>query len=170
MYYIENDNKEIVLFDSIENNLINTKIFMPQYKDLEIKSTDKNIVEIDGKFYFEDSEEVLNREKSKKLEFNSELRDAALLRGVEYNGILFDSDTDQKVNLTSIAPFMDDNETIVWHGKDGTKLHCSKQDLMIIGNAIKELTIYCWNKNSEIIEAINNAKTIEELNNISIEY
>ena len=170
MYYIENDNKEIVLFDSIENNLINTKIFMPQYKDLEIKSTDKNIVEIDGKFYFEDSEEVLNREKSKKLELNSELRDAALLRGVEYNSILFDSDTDQKVNLTSIAPFMDDNETIVWYGKDGTKLPCSKQDLMTIGNTIKELTIYCWNKNSEIIEAINNAKTIEELNNISIEY
>lgn len=170
MYYIENDNKEIVLFDSIEDNLVNTKLFKPQYKDLEIKYTDKNIIRIDGKFYFEDSEEVLNREKSKKLKLNSELRDAALLRGVEYNGILFDSDTDQKVNLMSTVAFMDDNETMVWYGRDGSGLNCSKDDLKMIGNTIKGLTAYCWDKNSEIVKAINSAKTIEELNNISIEY
>jgi hypothetical protein len=71
MYYIENGNKEIVLFDSIENNLINTKLFMPQYKDLEIKSTDKNIIEFEGKFYFEDDEEYIEkRDKAERERIN----------------------------------------------------------------------------------------------------
>ena len=52
MFYIEQDNK-IVLFDEDKTKIENTILFMPQYKDLEIKETQRPIVD----FMFSDTEE-----------------------------------------------------------------------------------------------------------------
>lgn len=64
-FYIEQDGK-IILHDEDRTKLENTLIFMPDYKDLEIKETDKEIVSFDGGFYFADDEEYV--EKSTKAE------------------------------------------------------------------------------------------------------
>ena len=170
MYYVENDDKEIVLFDSIENNLINTKLFKPQYKDLEIKFTDKNIVRIDGKLYFEDSQEALDQAKAKKIEQNDINRDNKLNGGVEYRGVLFDSDTDQKTNLMYMERKLSDSDIITWYGMGNEPLSCNKEDLNNIGNLIVQLDTYCWTRNAEIKQAIAEAKSLEELEAIGIQY
>lgn len=67
-YYIEKDNN-IVLFDTDKQKLKNTLDFMPQYKGLEIKETDADIINRDGGFVFKDSvtEELLAEAQAAKL-------------------------------------------------------------------------------------------------------
>lgn len=67
MYYIEKDN-EIVLFNSVKKKLKESLLSLPQYAELDIKSTDKDIVVFDGKFYFEDDEDYLTRKAAKEQE------------------------------------------------------------------------------------------------------
>ncbi len=54
----------------------------------------------------------LQKAKDLKIEENDRKRDEALLQGVLYNSVLFDSDTDQKVNLLAMIETMDDEQII----------------------------------------------------------
>lgn len=108
--------------------------------------------------------------KENKILLNDELRDSALLGGVTYQNVLFDSDTDQKVNLLATVGMMSDEDTITWYGMDNQGLLCTKADLMAIGGLITELHSYCWGMNAYIKEQISEAQTLEELDNIEINY
>lgn len=108
--------------------------------------------------------------KENKILLNDELRDRALLGGVTYQNVLFDSDTDQKVNLLATVGMMSDEDTITWYGMDNQGLLCTKPDLMAIGGLITELHSYCWGMNAYIKEQISEAQTMEELDNIEINY
>lgn len=108
--------------------------------------------------------------KENKILLNDELRDSALLGGVTYQNVLFDSDTDQKVNLLATVGMMSDEDTITWYGMDNQGLLCTKADLMAIGGLITELHSYCWGMNAYIKEQISEAQTMEELENIEINY
>ena len=72
-----------------------------------------------------------------------------------YNNVLFDSDTDQKVNLIGKISTLNDGDNIVWYGMNNDELLCNKQDLLNIGMMIEELHTYCWDRNSEIKLQIN---------------
>ena len=113
---------------------------------------------------------VLDKAKADKIALNDELRDIALLSGVTYQNVLFDSDTDQKVNLLATVNMMSDEDTITWYGMDNQGLLCTKADLMAIGGLITELHSFCWNMNAYIKEQINNAQTMAELDEIEISY
>jgi hypothetical protein len=115
-------------------------------------------------------EEKLQIAKEDKIALNDELRDTALLGGVEYQGVLFDSDTDQKINLLATVNIMSDTDTVVWYGMDNQGLLCTKTDLLAIGGLITELHSFCWQNNAYIKEQINQAETIEELEQIEINY
>ena len=116
--------------------------------------------------------EQLAKAKADKLQENTTKRDARLIAGVSYKGILFDSDQDQKINLSAIASTMSDTDTITWYGKDGvSSLNCTKTDIEAIGKLIIALTQDVWsNLNPAYINKINACKTIEELNKIEIDY
>lgn len=62
MFYIEKNNK-IVLFDEDKNKLQKTISFMPQYKDLEIKETDRPI----ENFEFADTPEYIAKKQRQDL-------------------------------------------------------------------------------------------------------
>lgn len=112
----------------------------------------------------------LAQAKALKIAENDTARDTALYQGVVYKNVLFDSDTDQKINLLAIVSTMDDEQTLVWYGKDNQPLTCSKEDLINIGGLITQLHSFCWNKNAEIKAAIAKAKTLTALNKITIDY
>lgn len=112
----------------------------------------------------------LEQAKEAKIAENDNARDEALNQGVVYKEVLFDSDTDQKVNLLAIVSTMDDEQTITWFGKDNQPLECNKEDLINIGGLITQLHSFCWNKNAEIKEAISEAETKEEVEAIVINY
>ena len=113
---------------------------------------------------------LLEQAKADKIALNDSLRDTALLSGVEYQNVLFDSDTDQKVNLLATVNMMSDTDTITWFGMDNQGLLCTKTDLMAIGGLITELHSYCWGMNAYIKEQISEAQTMAELDRIEISY
>lgn len=112
----------------------------------------------------------LNQQKEKKIEENDTIRDEALVAGVTYKDVLFDSDTDQKANLMAIYQTMDDNSTIVWYGKDNQALECTKEDIAAIGALIAQLHTFIWNKNADIKDKIANATSLKKLEAIEINY
>lgn len=117
-----------------------------------------------------DAAELLQQAKDKKVAENDIRRDEALNAGVTYRDILFDSDTDQKVNLLAIISTMSDEDEITWFGKDNQPLLCNKQDLINIGGLITVLHNHCWTLNASIKGAISEAQTIEEVEAIEIDY
>ena len=169
MYYIEDDDK-IILYDEDINKLQETLVFMPQYSELEIQETDRPIVD----FEFADTPEYIAKEleqaKEDKIKENDTVRDETLNSGVEYEDVLFDSDTDQKVNLLATVSAMDDEDVITWFGMDNQPLECHKSDLIAIGGLITQLHSFCWNKNAQIKAEIDMATTKEEVDAIEIDY
>lgn len=67
MYYIQ-ENGKIVLADESRYKLIDTIKFIPQYQELDINVTDKNIVMYDGEFYFEDDAEYIAKKEQDERE------------------------------------------------------------------------------------------------------
>ena len=114
--------------------------------------------------------EKLENAKNIKIFENDDIRNATLNQGVTYQDILFDSDTDQKINLLATVSMMSDTDTIEWFGMNNDSLICTKQDLINIGGLITELHSFVWNKNAEIKTEINEAETIEEVESIKIDY
>lgn len=66
-YYIEYEN-EIVMFDDDVDRLKNSLIFSPQFAVMPIKETEKEIVVIDGKFFFKEEvvDILVQKEKENK--------------------------------------------------------------------------------------------------------
>lgn len=175
----------------INSKNVLTGIDMSRLSTDEYGSEDVKNIEVDKTLYdnkqkygieyyiYKDGKIIKNPEwdniclEQKKQEFiaeNDRLRDEKLLEGVTYNNVLFDSDTDQKTNLLATYQMLSDEDTITWYGKDNKALLCTKQDLLAIGKLIIQLHSYCWNMNAYIKEQIENANTLEDLNNINISY
>ena len=169
MYYIEKDEK-IVAYNESLTDLQAAIEFKPELAELEIKETARPIVD----FEFTDTPEYkameLNKLKKIKLAENEKIRDEALIAGVTYRGVLFDSDTDQKVNLLGAVRKISDEDTITWYGMNNEPLECTKEDLFNIGDLITELNNFCWTKNAQIEAAINKAKTLTALKKVVIDY
>ena len=148
-----------------------------EYVDIDYSTFDQSKYEVqDGQLVGisetpEYIAEELAKAKEAKMQENATKRDEHLLAGVVYKDVLFDSDTDQKINLQFYVPNMSDTDTVIWFGKDNQPLECTREDLMAIGGLIGSLTVQVWSvKNPAYVEAINNATTMEELNAINIDY
>lgn len=146
------------------------------YEQIGMTLQDVEESETNGQWYLKDKcphytdAEKLEQVKQQKISENDIARDIALNHGVTYQGILFDSDTDQKINLLATVSTMQDSDTIEWFGMNNDCLICTKQDLLNIGGLITQLHSFCWNKNAVIKNAINDAETVEEVENIKIDY
>jgi len=117
-------------------------------------------------------ERQIKKAKKAKYAENEKIRDEFLVSGVTYKDVVFDSDTDQKINILATVSTMSDADTINWYGKDGVSyVVCTKADLLAIGELITRTTAYVWQyRNPEIKDLIEKAQTIEELDAIDISY
>ena len=136
----------------------------------KVEETTDEYIKVGDEYVLKTSTEALEQAKETKVQENDISRDEALLSGVTYKDVLFDSDTDQKVNLLATVSTMDEQQTIVWYGMDNQPLECDKEDLINIGGLITQLHSFCWNKNAEIKAEINSATTVEEVEAIEINY
>ena len=136
----------------------------------KIEETEDIYILVNDEYVLKSDEKAVSQAKAEKIDENDTARDEALLQGVEYKGVLFDSDTDQKINLLAIVSTMGDTDTIIWFGMDNVPLECNKEDLINIGGLIGQLHSFCWNKNAEIKNAINSALTVDEVENVVIDY
>ena len=76
MFYIQQDDK-IVLFDEDKQRLQNTIAFMPQYADLSILETEREIIQLNNEFVFKDEVETELAEERKK-DFESKFLSTSL--------------------------------------------------------------------------------------------
>ena len=134
------------------------------------EETENEYVLINDEYVLKTSTEALEQAKETKVQENDRARDEALLSGVTYKDVLFDSDTDQKVNLLATVSMLQEGQTIVWYGMDNQPLECDKEDLINIGGLITSLHSFCWNKNALIKSEINQATTVIEVEEIEINY
>ena len=147
------------------------------YNLSRIEETDEEYVlsSAGDEYVLKDAEwyaQELERVKEAKLKENETIREQFLVSGVIYKNILWDSDIEQKLNISVQVASMGDEDVITWVSMDGvTSLECTKQDLVNIGMLLTQMTAYVWQyKNPEIKVAINNAQTIEEVEAIEIVY
>jgi len=119
-----------------------------------------------------DNIEKLEQAKQAKFQENETIREQFLVSGVEYKDILWDSDIEQKLNISIQVSTMGDEDIVTWVAMDGvTSLECTKADLLAIGELLTKMTAYVWQfKNPAIKTTIANAQTIEELEEIQIVY
>lgn len=119
-----------------------------------------------------DNIEKLEKAKQAKLQENETTREQFLVSGVEYKDILWDSDIEQKLNISVQVASMGDEDIVTWVAMDGvTSLECTKGDLLAIGQLLTQMTAYVWQyKNPMIKTAIAKAETIEEVEAIEIVY
>lgn len=168
-YYAQIENNKLIARSnckSIKFGVLNLKITKEIYDNFE-----KYIYQNDEIVENPEYERIaLEQAKQEKIEQNDNIRDEALNKGVLYKNVLFDSDTDQKVNLLATYNSLSDEDSIVWFGKDNNGLECYKSDLLAIGELITQLHMNCWTKNAEIKTQIAQAQSLEELNNISFDY
>lgn len=157
-----------------QNNKIKFYTVLPLdeilYNIDKTEETQDEYVLVNDEYVLKTDKKAVEQAKEIKIQQNDLARDVALNQGVEYKDVLFDSDTDQKVNLLAIVSTMSDEDTIVWFGMDNQPLECNKQDLINIGGLITQLHTFCWDKNAFIKAEINNAETIEEVEAIVIDY
>lgn len=169
-YYIIYNNTEIFTAERAQALTNLYPDYIPQVLPADYNS-EKYIV-VDGELVLNPDYDslILDRAKVNKITENDTARDTALNGGVVYRDVLFDSDTDQKANLLAIVFMMGDEDTITWYGKDNQPLECTKEDLVNIGGLITALHSFCWNKNAEIKAEITNAETVDEVEEIEINY
>ena len=134
------------------------------------EETNQEYVLCGDEYVLKSDSKAVEQAKEAKIMQNDSARDEALLQGVYYKDVLFDSDTDQKINLLAIVSTMGDEDVITWFGMDNTPLECTNLDLINIGGLITELHTFCWGKNAEIKMSIQQAETIEEVEAIVIDY
>ena len=92
MFYLEKNNR-IVLFDENRQKIEDTKTFIPEYRELEILETDKNIVTFDGEFYFADDEEYIEKKEQAERERIQEL---SMTRSDFFDGMIMAFGLDSK--------------------------------------------------------------------------
>lgn len=151
----------------------------PLNKDLynlnKVEETNLEYVLDGDEYILKDAEwerKQLELAKEAKYKENETIREQFLISGVVYKEILWDSDIEQKLNLSIQIPSMGDEDVVTWVAMDGiTSLECTKADLMAIGQILTQMTAYVWQyKNPQIKTAIAEAETIEEVEAIEIVY
>ena len=176
MFYIQQDNK-IVLFDEDKQKLQDTIAFMPQYKGLEIKEVQKGYVVYDFKLMTveEMNEQLLLEEKNKKYEENQKALDKARTSHVftvtlQNQECEFDTTDKTQADLNSAAISASMGQPWLWTTNNRITLSLTTEDIQIVSLAYMQSVNADIAKWTEFEEQIEQAETLETVENIVIEY
>src|SRR5574344_457254 len=167
MYYIiEND--KIILSDNDLEKLKNTIQFLPQYSISDIKETDREIVNN----VFTDTTEYLNTKREELLNQVSEI--ASSFEQVENHDMYLASSIGFRVNadqkaLRNIDVLINLNVT-TYRDYDNVNHNVTIDDLKIIKSEIEQNAMNLYQQKWAYQDLINNAKTIESLNSIEVNF
>lgn len=176
MFYIQQDNK-IVLFDEDKQKLQNTIAFMPQYEGLEIKEVQKGYVVYDFKLMTveEMNEQLLLEEKNKKYEENQKALDKARTSHVftvtlQNQECDFDTTDKTQADLNSAAISASMGQPWLWTTNNRITLSLTTEDIQIVSLAYMQSVNADIAKWTEFEEQIEQAQTVEAVNNINLDY
>ncbi len=167
--YIAKNKDLIILAEETKEELLE-KIGIGNYT--EIIETEKNYILINGKYVVEDEALILAKEQKQKE--NTALAKNAVENGyVDYKGAQFETNAQTVGDLTASMLLVQQAglESYSWLTKDDKVVELSLEDFGTLGGLIAQYKAGVWNgKYLNFKEQIENAKTIEEINNIEMNY
>ena len=180
-YYIEKNNK-IVLFDTDKQKLKNTLDFMPQYKDVEILSTEAEIIEYKDGFVFKNDvlDELLTEAKQAK--YNEANNGAKTY--LESGEALFELSENQHIEATDgnigklsayalsyITGALTPSDVVYWNTKEDETITLTQEQLATVLQGLGQVQAEVWNvKFPYYLKQIEEAKTADEVQAIVIDY
>ena len=180
-YYIEKNNK-IVLFDTDKQKLKNTLDFMPQYKDVEILSTEAEIIEYKDGFVFKNDvlDELLTEAKQAK--YNEANNGAKTY--LESGEALFELSENQHIEATDgnigklsayalsyITGALTPSDVVYWNTKEDETIALTQEQLATVLQGLGQVQAEVWNvKFPYYLKQIEEAKTADEVQAIVIDY
>ena len=180
-YYIEKNNK-IVLFDTDKQKLKNTLDFMPQYKDVEILSTEAEIIEYKDGFVFKNDvlDELLTEAKQAK--YNEANNGAKTY--LELGEALFELSENQHIEATDgnigklsayalsyITGALTPSDVVYWNTKEDETITLTQEQLATVLQGLGQVQAEVWNvKFPYYLKQIEEAKTADEVQAIVIDY
>ena len=175
-YYIEQD-EEIKLWADNKAQLQNTILFMPQYAELEIKSTQKEIILYNGKYVFKRdvSNDLFRDAVTQKRQENEQKADEArynqeFVVTLQNKECIFDTtDKTQKDLLTAFAICSTGETYDGWVTNNNITIDLTMDDLMVIYPEFKQRS-NVYEKWSYFETQISNARTIADIEAIIIDY
>ena len=170
-YYIEQENK-IVLFDTDKQKLINTLLFIPQYRGLEIKETEKEILYRNNKFVFanEIQDELLAEAKQVKTEEINNSKETAFKAGFYFNNAHFDCDDRAQIRLSAQLAISKQEDTIVWLDYDYNPVTLTYEQFVQMCAVATSIVSNIEFETSELLAAVDNAQSIAELELLAVNY
>lgn len=178
MFYVEKDN-EIKLADNDLSKIQNTIEFIPDYKGLEIKQTDKDIIYHNNKFVFAEdiADELLIEAKAKKQEENVQACNTKRYNQ-EFTIILqgdkecsFDTSEQTQRDLLTAGGVT--SRGLVYEGwicNNGTEIDLTETDIQDIFQKFFMMVSPLYAIEKQYAEAINACTTIEEVKAIELNY
>ncbi len=177
MYYIADNNNVIKLYNSDKQILIDTLAAMPQYADIPIQQTDRNIMLLNGTFVFEDEhlEEILEQAKIiKKAENQQKLDEARTSHTftvtLQNQECEFDTKDKTQSDLNSAAIASGMGQPWLWTTNNRITLSLTAEDIQIVSAAYMQAVNADIAKWTTFEEQIESATSAQEVENIEIEY
>ena len=138
----------------------------------EIVETKENYVLINGAYLLEsEALEIIKNDKQKE---NTTLAKNAVENGyVDFKGAQFETNAQTVGDLTASMLLVQQAglESYSWLTKDDKVVELTLEDFGTLGSLIAQYKAVVWNeKYLNFKEQIENAKTIEEINNIELDY
>lgn len=167
--FIAKYNNSIVTIAETKEELDN-KLELMNYDTIE--ETEENYVSINGAYLLES--EALGIIKSDKQKENTALAKNAVENGyVEFKGAQFETNAQTVGDLTASMLLVQQAglESYSWLTKDDKVVELTLEDFGTLGGLIAQYKASVWNeKYLNYKEQIETAKTIEEINNIELNY
>lgn len=177
MYYIADNNNVIKLYNSDKQILIDTLAAMPQYADIPIQQTDRNIMLLNGTFVFEDEhqEEILEQAQIiKKAENQQKLDEARTSHTftvtLQNQECEFDTKDKTQSDLNSAAIASGMGQPWLWTTNNRITLSLTAEDIQIVSAAYMQEVNADIAKWTDFEEQIENATSAEDVENIEIVY
>ena len=181
-YYIEKNN-QILLFDTDKQKLQATLRFMPQFKDLQIKETQRPIVD----FEFTDTEEYISEQLAKAKESKTqeatdkayafEEKDALVTVNAtnlktRASGIYhIEGNLTNNIKMSAYAQALSDTDVVAWNTKENVNVLLNKTACEALTSLMSQMNAKLWTVDFPIYLAqIESCQTADEVNAINIEY
>lgn len=187
-YYIEQNGK-ILTANTDKQAVQNTLLFMPELQDLEIKETERPIVLNDDctEFVFADTDEYLQEQlqKAKEVKIQEATDKAyayeqtdALITVKATNAMTRVSDLyhieghfTNMIKISAYAQSMGTEDILPWNTKENVNILLNQKGCIQLSELMKTMNVELWTVAfPTYLALIESCKTVDEVNNITIEY
>lgn len=171
-YYVEQNGK-ILLFDTSLERLANTILVIDSIPDdIEIKSTEDEILYRNDEFVFakDVQDELLEDAKQECIKQISEQKESAFKAGFYFNETHFDCDDRAQIRLSAQLAIAQPEATIIWLDYDYQPVNFSYEEFVQMCAVATQVVSNIEFETATLLEQVQNAKTIEELNLLSIDF